>query len=321
MKKVKLISILAIGVFALFLFAPSALAILGAADNAVVPQRTPSPSDRVCTQVITNATSPSGECVSFPTPCEVPEGWIVVSSCSSNAGTIIDDIDSRLQQMRKDRDDFKSSKQLEESKILEAAKEKVAAKRKLIEAKREELRIKKEEKRQAVLVNLIDIQIKQLGNTQERVKKMPNITDNLKGELDKAIIAAIGELEAEKVILQAITKPEDLKAFAKELKDSFKAKRSIVKQIVDAILASRANKTIDNAEGRLTEITAKIAALKAAGQDTAALDALLVAAQSKIAAANTKAGKEDLKGAISDLKEAYKSMKSIIEKTETDGAE
>ncbi|MBI2134258.1 hypothetical protein HYU11_06300, partial [Candidatus Woesearchaeota archaeon] len=39
---------------------------------------------KICTQVITNARNPyNGECKEFPTPCDVPEGWVKVSSCEN----------------------------------------------------------------------------------------------------------------------------------------------------------------------------------------------------------------------------------------------
>lgn len=43
------------------------------------------PSDTVCAQVITNACNPDNpsECVDFPTPCQVPPGWITANSSPS----------------------------------------------------------------------------------------------------------------------------------------------------------------------------------------------------------------------------------------------
>lgn len=240
----------------------------------------------------------------------VPSATPAVSAQNSSSS-----VESLLTQLRKDKADFEANKLAEETAQTDSVKEKVAAKRKAVLAKAEAAKKVKDEKRKAVLTRLIDIQIKQLGNVKERVAKMPNIKADLKASLNSKIDEAVSELEAQKIVLAAITTPEDLKKFAKELKGSFKSKREIVKQIVDAILASRADNTITTAEGRLADLTAKIAALKAAGQDTAALDTLLAAAQSKINAATTKTGKEDLKGAINDLKDAYKSMKSVIEKT------
>ncbi|MBU4580086.1 hypothetical protein KKB43_03650 [Patescibacteria group bacterium] len=227
-----------------------------------------------------------------------------------------DNLQDSLTQLRKDRDDFKNNKLQEKTKNANATKEKVASKRKLIEAKQEELRLKKEEKRKAVLVRLIEIQIKQMENTRERVAKMSNISVELKTQLNASIDAAVAVLTAKKAEAVAAATSEQMKELAKEIKELFKTKRDIVRQIVDAILASRADKAIVAAEGRLTELKAKIAEMKIAGQDTAALDNLLAIAQGKISAAKTKAGKEDLKGVINELKEAYRNMKILMEKAE-----
>jgi len=53
----------------------------------------------VCAQVITSAQNPeTGECREFPTPCDVPEGWVIVGSCPSVdtdlTGNLIDEIPS-----------------------------------------------------------------------------------------------------------------------------------------------------------------------------------------------------------------------------------
>ncbi len=298
MKKITIAAFLALA--AVFGIAP----LLSAEEN----------SAQVCAQVITNAVSSSGECKAFPTPCDVPEDWTVVSDCSAGANTPVIDIKNHLRQLRADLKAFSDNKKQEESEKAAAAKEKVAAKRKIIEARREESRIKKEEKRRTVLIKLIDIQIKQLENTKERVAKMPNISVELKTQLNASIEAAAAVLTKKADVADAAT-PEQMKELAKEIKELFKSKRDIVKQIVDAILASKADKAIVAAEGRLVEIKAKIAEMKTAGQDVADLESLLAIAQEKISAAKTKAGKEELKGAINDLKEAYKNMKSAVEKT------
>lgn len=244
----------------------------------------------------------------------VPSASVPVQANNGSVGDL-------LVQLRKDKTDFKNNKTLEETERASFLKEKIAAKRKAAEAKAEEARKTKEEKRKAVLTRLLDIQIKQLGNVKERVAKMTNIKADLKTQLNASIDAAVVALTAKKAEVTAATTPEQLKKLAKEIKDLFKTKRDIVKQIVNAILSSKANNAITAAEGRLADITAKISALKAAGQDTTALEALLAVAQEKIAVAKTKVGREDLKDAINDLKEAYKKMKSLIEKTETDSAE
>ncbi len=53
----------------------------------------------ICAQVITPAQNPeTGECREFPTPCDVPEGWVTVDSCPSVdtdlTGNLVDEIPS-----------------------------------------------------------------------------------------------------------------------------------------------------------------------------------------------------------------------------------
>lgn len=227
-----------------------------------------------------------------------------------------DDVQDSLIQLRQDKEGFKNSKLQEESEKTLAEKEKNASKRKTIEARQEVAKKTKEEKRKIVLTRLLDIQIKQLGKVKERVAKMSNIKADQTTQLNTSIDAAVTALTAKKAEVAAATTGEQLKKLAKDIKDLFKTKRDIVKQIVDAILASKADKTIKDAEGRLAEITAKIAELKAAGQNTSAVETLLAAAQAKISIAKTKTEKEELKSIISNLKEAYKNMKSVVEKTD-----
>ncbi len=51
-----------------------------------------SDSGRVCVQVVTPAVdSDSGECREFPTPCDVPSGWVQVAVCPSESVVVIDE--------------------------------------------------------------------------------------------------------------------------------------------------------------------------------------------------------------------------------------
>lgn len=278
MKQVKLITLLSIGVITLSLTASTVLAV----DN----------SD--------NAGSASGVSSEMP-----------VSSQNSS-----DIIESSLVQLRKDKEDFLKNKETERIEAQNAVKEKIASRRKAIQAKIDAAKSAKEAKRKAVLTRLLDIQIKQLKNTKDRVAKMKSIKEELKTQLNTSIDSAVVALEAKKSEVVAATTADQLKQLAKDIKDLLKAKRDIVKKIVDAILASKTNSAVDAAEALLAKMSSRIANLKAAGQNTAELEKLLAAAQSKVASANTKSGKEDFKGAIKDLKDAYNNLKRAIEKAE-----
>jgi len=53
----------------------------------------------VCIQVIQNAISSTGQCKSFPTPCDVPTGWKNTDSCplSVASSTGLTDIEAQKQ--------------------------------------------------------------------------------------------------------------------------------------------------------------------------------------------------------------------------------
>ena len=54
--------------------------------------------EMMCAQVMTPARDPStGDCVVYPTPCDVPEGWDIVESCQSDP-TITEDVSDESEQ-------------------------------------------------------------------------------------------------------------------------------------------------------------------------------------------------------------------------------
>ncbi|MFH1175215.1 MAG: hypothetical protein V1698_00650, partial [bacterium] len=57
--------------------------------NINTPENKPvssvSPKQPACIQVITPAKNPrTGECKNFPTPCDIPAGWMKVANCGVN---------------------------------------------------------------------------------------------------------------------------------------------------------------------------------------------------------------------------------------------
>lgn len=60
------------------------------ASGKCVPEKDKN-DDKVCAQVITSAKNPDGtQCKDFPTPCDVPSGWVKVASCSGvGSGTVL----------------------------------------------------------------------------------------------------------------------------------------------------------------------------------------------------------------------------------------
>lgn len=260
--------------------------------------------------------------------CNCPKGliWDANAGCAAKnntSGAAINNIDlqNSLAKMRLDLKDFKDKKKEEENALAQTAREKVASKRQAAQTRQEAARKAKEEKRKKVLLRLIEVQIKQLDNTKERVAKMPNINTDLKTDLDTKIDAAVVALNAEKAKVQAATAtatPEELKNLAKEIRDLLKSKQEIVRQIVKAILVSRTDNAVVKAENRLAEIKAKIAELKAAGKDVAEAEGLFASAEQKVASAKEKSGQKMAKEANDFLKSAYQDMKNIVKKVDTE---
>lgn len=224
------------------------------------------------------------------------------------------DFQNALTQLRQARQTFKDAKVQENNERQQAAGEKNQAKRQQVEQRRAEAQKKREEHRKTVLLHLIDIQIKHLNRTKERVGRMPNIESSLKTQLNTEIDKNIQKLNDEKTKVQNATTVEELKTLAKEIRDIFKSYREVIKQIVDAIHASRATAAVAKAEDRVTVIKANIAELKAKGKDTSSLEADLNDAGKKIDEAREAVGRKIFKESNEDLKGAYQKFRGIAEK-------
>lgn len=238
-------------------------------------------------------------------------GSLSVSGIAQTADT---DFENSISQLRQERQTFKDAKKQEETEKQQMAKEKVQAKRQQAEQRRVEAENKREEKRKAVLLSLIDIQIKHFNRTNDRVQKMPNITDDLKAQLENEIDSVIGILEGKKTEIESLTGKEKIKESAREIKDLFRAHREIVKKIVETIHSSRSDKAISTAEDRATAIQAKIKELKDKGQNIGELDNDLENAEKEISDARDNIGRKAFKEANEDLKGAYQKFREIAEK-------
>lgn len=230
------------------------------------------------------------------------------------AQTTDTDFQNALTQLRQARQAFKDAKAQEDSERRQVTQEQNQARRQQAEQRRAEAQKRREEHRKTVLLRLIDIQIKHLNRTKERVSRMPNIEASLKTQLNAEIDKNIQKLNDEKVKVQNASTPEELKALAKEIRDLFKSYRETVKQIVDAIHASRATAAIAKAEDRAAAIKAKIDELKAAGKDASTLEADLDDAEQKIDGAQEKIGRKAFREVSEDLKGAYQKFRSIAQK-------
>lgn len=233
---------------------------------------------------------------------------------ASATGQADTDLQNALTQLRQSRQDFKGSKAQEVNAASEEGGAKGQAARQAAQQKRAEAQKRMEEKRKEVLVRLLDIQIKWMSRTKERVQKMPNITNDLKTQLATEIDASIQKLNDEKTKIQNASGREAIKSLAKEVRDLFKSKKEIVKKIADAILASRANNAVAKAKDRAAAIKAKVEELKSVGKNTSELEAAIADAEKKIGDAQTKVERGAFKEANKDLKDAYQKFRGITDK-------
>lgn len=221
----------------------------------------------------------------------------------------------------KDLDELRSARQeLKETKVQEA-QERAAELSETVEARKEAAMQRKEEaqermetKRKEVLLKLIDIQVKHLEKTQERVNGMPNITDDLKAEL---VAETNGDIATLNGLLSQVggTQGRDaIKELAGEVRTLFKSYRERIKSIVEAIHASRLNDAVSKAEGRLAAVKEKVAGLKANGKNTTNLEEDIEDAEENINNAQEEVGRQAFRKANADLKGAYQIFKEIAQK-------
>lgn len=224
------------------------------------------------------------------------------------------DFQNALNQLRQSRQGFKDAKAEEKNEASQEGKAKGQAQREAAQQKREAAQQKMEEKRKEVLLHLIDIQVKHWNRTKERVDRMPNITDELKAQLATEIDAVIQQLDGKKAEVQSVEGRETIKALAKEIRDFFKSKREVVKQIVDAIHASRMNNATAKAEERAAAIKAKVKELKDEGKDTTEIEKELDDAEEDIDDAEDAIGRQAFREANEDLQGAYQKFRNIAQK-------
>lgn len=230
------------------------------------------------------------------------------------AQTTDGDFQNALTQLRAERQAFKDAKAEEKNKAAEERQATAQAKREAAQQKRAEAQQKMETQKKAVLLKLVDIQIKWMERTKERVQRMPNITDELKTQLAGEVDAAIQNLNAEKAKIEAASGQDAIKALAKEVRDLFKSKHELVKKIVDAIHASRANDAVATAEERTAAMKAKVNELKEQGKDTTEVESDLEDAEGDVNAAQAAIGRKAFREANDDLKGAYQKFREIAQK-------
>ena len=241
--------------------------------------------------------------------------FVLVSSPSVGIAQTTDaDFQNALNQVRQSRQAFRDAKTQEANEDAEISRAQGQAQREAAQQRREAARERKEEKRKEVLLRLIDIRVKHLNRINERVQRMPNITDDLKAELATEIDAQVQALNDQKGRVESAEGREAIKTLAKEIRDLFKAKREVIKSIVDAIHASRADIAAAKAAARAADMDEKLQELKGQGKDTTELEEELDEAEIDIDDAKEAIGKKEFKEANEDLKGAYQKFRSIAEK-------
>ena len=239
---------------------------------------------------------------------------LIVSPLTGLAQTTDEDFQNAVSQLRESRQGFKDARAQEINEASQEGRAKGQAQREAAQQRRATAQEKMEEKRKETLLRLVDIQVKHLERTKERVQRMPNITDNLKAQLVTEIDSNIQKVNEQKAKVQSASGREAIKALAKEIRGFFKSYRVNVRSIVDAVLASRANIAAAKAEERAAAIKAKVQELKQQGKDTTEIEVELEDAEKDIDDAEDAIGRKSFKEANEDLKGAYQKFRNIAQK-------
>lgn len=232
----------------------------------------------------------------------------------STAQTSDEDFAGVVEQFRKSRQTLRDARAQEASETAELGKAKGQGQRDLAEQRRQEARQQMEEKRKEVLLRLLDIQIRHLSRTNERVQQMPNISDDLKAQLDGEIDTDITRLQEYVPQVESATGREEIKDLARQIKDFFRSYRETVRMIVEAIHTSRASDAAATAGDRLAAMNAKVQELKNEGKDTSELEQEIDDIQGDLDNVQEQIGRKAFREANEDLKGVYQKFRNIAQK-------
>lgn len=239
---------------------------------------------------------------------------LVVSPLTGLAQTTDEDFQNAVGKLRAARQAFKDAKTQEINEASQESRAQGQALREAAQQRRAAAQERMEERRKETLLRLVDIQVKHLERTNERVQRMPKITDDLKTQLAAEIASDIQSVNDQKAKVESASGREEIQALAKEIRAFFKSYRETVKSIVDAVLASRANIAATKAGERAAAIKAKVQELKQQGKDTTEIEVELEDAEEDINDAEDAIGRKAFKEANEDLKGAYQKFRNIAEK-------
>lgn len=209
----------------------------------------------------------------------------------------------RLQEMQQKREAF-----------LKARSEALDSRLQNVE-RREELMKTRAANRKEVLLKIVGVQISYFERMEDRIAKMPNITDEEKTRLTAAVDEVIADLNSLKTQIEnASVDDEDvLKNLAQQVFDLFKSKRTLVQEIVKSIHTSHLTRVLSRANERAAAIETKINELQTDGKDVTSLTTLLTKAKASLSEAQTQITAGEFHDALASIKEAYSLFRQIIQ--------
>jgi len=144
-----------------------------------------------------------------------------------------------------------------------------------------------EDQARAYLIKTTDVLIKKLESIKVWVSNRGALSETEKQNIIAEIDSDIGTLTDMRAGIDTAT-AEQLVAKAKEIRNYWKNHRIFVKKIIGQVWGARINYVIAQAENVAVKVDAKIQESKAAGKDTAKLEAWLLDFNQKIAVAKEK---------------------------------
>lgn len=165
--------------------------------------------------------------------------------------------------------------------------------------------------RKTTLQKVISIQLAYFNRVQERINRMPNISDDEKANLTTQITTVLSGLETQQTGIEGTSDDDLLITKAKDLHTAFMGYRESVKSIVGSIHATRVAGAEDTTGDRASAIKTELDTLAADGNDVTALQTELATTQTLIDDATTLREAGDYKGAVSKLREAYAVFRSV----------
>lgn len=181
-----------------------------------------------------------------------------------------------------------------------------------------ELRTEKREQVLARVKKLAENRISNIIERYERIKTriadMKVISESEKAGLTSKIDTEITKLQTQNTNVENAATIAEIKVIMAEVKLQVKNSNSIVKEIVESIHVTHLNDIATRLEKILVSLTERVEALKTAGKDVTAMEALETKAQENIDTARTKVTDGDMKAAKESLVAARLNLVDLLQK-------